>query len=236
MRNNRSVNMVQRRNAVKSNGRSRHIRAGVGAAPPTTVVTRSLHRMATVNLSTANPNGGTEIFFSFGTTLDSYDAYEQLCAQYEQYRIKNIKMWVRPNAQNLAGLTDAIDRIGASYALTNYSTCESFIDYDTQIAPSQNEIYRRDKVQITKLDGAGWHQIASFTPKVRFDSTTISLPALVTSNDWLSTAYPELRHLGVRGVFKQDSDFWGTTASTAARMSVYYTATVEFRGLKNAAT
>ena len=226
-------NGTMRANRRRTGNRSRVNRAGVGAAAPLQQVTRHLHRMAVTGLNAQNANGGTENFFSYSVSLDDFAASLQLADQYEQYKITNVRYWVRPNAQNLAGLTDPVDRIGAAFALKNFSTAETFIDYDTQVAPNQSEIYRRDKVNVVKLDHDGWKQIANFTPKVRFDTTTNALPALVSSNDWLSTRYPELNHLGIRGVFKQDSDFWGTSITDCARMSIYITATVQFRGLKS---
>lgn len=233
MSNQVAIRNNNRRRVAKSNGRRRVNRAGIGARPPTAVITRNLHRLANVNLSTSNPNGGTEHFFQLGAALDEFEAHSQLVEQYEQYKITNIKIWARPNAQNVGNIADPISQIGACFALKNYSVAETFIDYDSQIAPSQSEILRRDKVSVIKLDHDGWKQLASFTPKVRFDTETNALPALVTSNDWLSTNYPELNHIGLRGVLKQDSGFWGSTSTTSARVTFYITLTVQFRGLKS---
>lgn len=222
---------INHRRKQGSNGRRRM--ATTAARAPNAIVSRQLHRLATVNLSTTNPNGGTEHFFQLGARLDDYDAHTQLIEQYEQYKITNLRIMIRPNAQNAAGIADPINKIGAAFALKNFTSIECFIDYDTETAPNQAEIIRRDKVKLTLLNRDGWQEIASFTPKVRFNTAANSLPAMVTSTDWLSTDFPDLAHAGLRGVFKHDSDFWGTTASSAAKVSLYYTATVHFRGLKS---
>lgn len=201
---------------------------------PTTCITRRLHRLAVVGLNASNSNGGTESYVSLNTTLGQFDATAQLAEQYEQYRITNLKIEVRPNCQNVSGLTDAVDRIAACYALNNYSVAEMFIDYDSSVAPTQAEIYRRDKFKNYRINPDAWKTISNFKPRAKFNTNVNSLPALVAPNtEWLSTDFTDIPYLGVRGVFKQDSDFWGVSASDSARFSVYYSATVEFRGLKS---
>ena len=200
---------------------------------PNTIVVRKLHRMATVGLNSVNANGGTEAFVALNTTINQFGSASEMLTQYEKYRIRNLKIEIRPNCQNVGGLSDAVDRIAACYALNNFSTAEMFYDPNTETAPDQEEVYGRDKLKIYRINPDAWKCIGDFRPKPRFTTSANALPALISKDEWLSTDFPDIPHVGLRGVFKQDSSFWGATASDSARFSVYFTATVEFQGYKS---
>ena len=204
------------------------------AMEPTSIVKRRLHRIAVVGLTVPNNNGGTEAGLALNTSLGEFNAATQLVQQYEQYRMTNLRIWIRPNAQNLGGLAGPVDKFAACYALNNYSVAEVFLDFDTAVVPTVQETIRRDKLNNIRVNPDGWTKLASFKPRAKLDTNTNSLPAVVFPNsEWLSTEFADITYLGLRGQLKQDSDFWGINTADCARFTVYYTADFEFRGLKS---
>lgn len=187
-----------------------------------------------MGLTVGNNNGGTEAGLALNTSLGEFNAAPQLKQQYEQYRMTKLRIWVRPNVQNLTGLADPVDKIAACYALNNYSVAEVFLDYDTPTVPTVQETIRRDRLNNIRINPDGWTKLANFRPRAKLDTSSNNLPGVVLPNsEWLSTDYDDITYLGLRGLLKQDSDFWGTTATDCARFTVYYTADFEFRGLKS---
>lgn len=217
---------------MPKNGNNRQVsrrRPTPNPMAPTTVVKRTLHRMATFGMTAQNVNGGTEGYIHMDVCLNDFDAATQLVQQYEQYKITSMKVQVRPNLSN----TSTRIQLQAMYGFIESGTMEFFIDYDSTSSPTQQETYRRDRLIMKRFSPGAWTTIAKFKPKVKFDRSDNSLPALVTGNEWLSTQFPDLNYNGLRGIFKQDSTFWGTTSTTCAQVSIYYSIEVEFRGLKS---
>lgn len=222
----RNFNFGQRRqpNPPRRNPQA----ARAPATGPTSVITRKCNRIGKLSLNQSNPNGGTITFNTIGFQLQDIQGSDTLKDSYEQYRVRRIDVFMKPDVSNVSNLTTANQLVAMQVALQTM-TVYSYIDYDTSSLPTEQTMLGRDQLRIKALDPHNFRLIASFTPRTKDNTTGVVYPA----NTWYSTDNDAIKFLGLAIRAAQDSDFWGTTLSTTAGVAVSYKYTLEFRGMKS---
>lgn len=228
-RNNRQRAPRRRNN---NNGRPRTLNAPSLDANRT--VKRTFNSITTLNLSSVNPNGGTERYFNLAYSLSEFPGSENTVKAYEQYRFEKIEIWMRTSLQNVAGLTGQAKYSGM-YSAVNSTRVDSFIDYDTDAPPTNSaQITSRDQLSSIALQTSRWTKVAAYVPRARLSDASNSLPALVLPNasSWISTQFDDIEWLGLRGGLYSDGDQWGTSSSTSLKIEVFCKVAVACRGLR----
>jgi hypothetical protein len=179
------------------------------------------------------PNGGSKAFATVLNPLTSFAGSSSLLAQYEQFRIRGIKVYARSDSTNLGGVNPGA-RFLAAYQLAEFSTIATYIDYDSFSAPTESDFLGRDAMKIRSLRPGQFNLIAAYVPRVRLSDVANNLPALVPQNNstWISCSFADLDWLGLNLRITQDCPFWGLDAGNCARAQLFIKADVEFRGLK----
>lgn len=225
--NNNRRNNNARNRAPRNNRRRPNVPARSPATGPGTVVQRTANRIGRVSLTQTNPNGGTILFSTLAFQLADLQGSDTLVNSYEQYRVRKIDVFMKPDITKADGLASA-DRLVAIQSALNTTTIYSYVDYDTLSVPTEQTILGRDSLKIRALDPHAFRKIASFTPRTKNGDTGVVYPA----STWYSTENANLRFLGLAFRATQDSSLWGTTASDAAAVTISYKYHLEFRGLK----
>jgi hypothetical protein len=193
--------------------------------------TRVLNRITNEALLTNGPNGGTVLYATLLNPLSSFQGYDSLVNQYDQYQITNFEVYARPDTVNQVNL-NAINRFAAIYTAANNTTVSTYVDYDSYSAPNEQQFLGRDALKIRSLAGGTYRLIAKYRPRVRFSDSVNNLPALVTNNQWVNSEFADLDWLGLAMRFTSDSGLWGNDATNCLKVQLFIKATVRFRGLK----
>lgn len=198
------------------------------AQGPDKTATRLLNKLSTLSLTETNVNGGTRRYTAISPTLNEFYAAGATKLMYEQFRVKNIQIFCRPNTSNINAVAST-DRILAIIGANTSTTVASYVDYDTLTAPDERKILARDDLKIRVLDPTRFTKVADFRPRVYYTSTKTVWPL----DTWFScTDAGDVEWTGWQARIAQDSPLWGTSSSSSARISLYIVMAVEFKGLK----
>lgn len=107
---------------------------------------------------------------------------------------------------------------------------KSYIDYDTDTAPSAEDVLSRDKLDFKVMDSDRWTKVASFVPRIKQDTSSVVLPNRV---GWVTTDDTTIPQLGLQYQLNQHSNHFGTTSTSAAKAHVFVKMHIQFRGLKS---
>lgn len=185
--------------------------------------------------------GGVEAFFNFSNAVQQYIGSNFVKDNYEQYRVRNVKITMKPstatlnNGESPATTQDSILYQNSVYSLMNNTEVQSFVDYDTTITPqTYASMLARPNLKFRALAPNNWTQVASYTPK------TLTNPSFTTgppsnnfgANQWMSTQNLNAILHSLRGRVSNRSPLFNTQDNVAS-VDVILTIMVEMRGPKN---
>lgn len=183
--------------------------------------------------------GGVEGGFSIASAISDYIGSSFISDNFEQYKVTNVEVLMKPSAAALSPPTTTQDSIiyqNSVYSAMNQTYVQSFIDYDSDQNPSFAECQTRPNLKVRALMPNNWTKIASFSPKTLSNqSATGSAPTITFANEWLSTNNLTTLQFGVRGLCTNDSPVFDTQDNICS-VDVRVTATVHMRGPKNDTT
>lgn len=220
----------QRRNGRNRNRRRYFPSAKTQVVNANRVTSRIVNRISNVSLNAAGPNGGTRGYATVLNPLSAFAGSESLAAQYDQFRIRHISIYARPDTANSSNFTAG--QFNALYTAVNTTTVSSYVDYDTFAAPTESTFLGRDSMKIRSLPGGKFTLVANYSPRVRMSDAVNNLPALVPpTTSWISTEFADLDWLGLALRLTCDGGAWGVDANNCLRVQLFIKATVDFRGM-----
>jgi len=225
-------------NAVARRGRPRRRTANtvrvrrrprVTAAGSNTETMRTLRRITTLDMLDAD---GNDNFGSFNIvdSLTNYDGYENLANLFDQYQIRNCRVYI--SAMN-SSPSNAM-QILADIAATKVYSC---LDYDTDASLSFDQIFSRKGTRVQSLPGS-FLLVKSFVPKFLRSSPLITehgstLNPRVT---WYNTTAPTAGHAKFNGLKMYVKNYGGEpahdTAPTYQKFKMWIEIDVALRGSK----
>lgn len=198
------------------------------------ITSRVVNRISNVSLNTTGPNGGTRGYATVLNPLSAFAGSDSLTSQYDQFRIRNISVYARPDTANASNFTAG--QFNALYSAVNTTTISSYIDYDTFASPTEATFLGRDSMKIRSLPGGKFTLVANYSPRVRMSDAVNNLPALVPpTTSWISTEFADLDWLGLALRTTCDGAAWGVDANNCLRIQLFIKATVDFRGMSKPA-
>lgn len=206
------------------------------------VHTRTFRAISRIFLqSTDTTQGGVESFFNFTTPVEDYTGADFVKNNYEQFRVKNVKITMKPSTATLNNgeapttTQESIIYQNSVYSLMNNTEVQSFVDYDTVITPqSYASMLARPNLKFRALAPNNWTQVASFVPKTLTNpSFTGTAPSITFgANTWMSTENTGALLHSLRGRVSNRSPIFNTQDNVAS-VDVMLTILVEMRGPKN---
>lgn len=187
---------------------------------------RTLSRIQNINLLENNPNGGVRQFGQQSILLNDFQGSESIQNMYEQYRFTNVQMFMRPALKGIANN----NRLAAlSHAAANYTSVQSFVDYDTTSPPTSQEVEGRSDLKSLMLPGGAWTKVASFRPKLLINGGSHQF---ADNTYWISTNFPSAYNIGLRYLIENGCNGFSTTTGTRAQVQVLIRARIATKGLK----
>jgi len=145
---------------------------------------------------------------------------------YEQYRFTNVQIFMRPSLKGVANN----NRLGAlSHASANFTTVQSFVDYDSATPPTSQEVEGRSDLKSRCLPGGKWTKVASFRPKLLINGGSHQF---ADNTYWISTNFPSAYNIGLRYLLENGCNGFSTTTGTRAQVQVLIRARLATKGLK----
>lgn len=190
--------------------------------------------------SSSTIDNGFQGYFSVAYPIGDYVGTDFISQCFDQYRVKNVQVLMRPSATLINGgdaptsATDSIKFQTSIYSLMNGTHCAAFIDYDTDVNPTEVECLQRPNLKLQSLKSDAWTMIASFSPKTLSNQSGTGAAPNITFNSstWLDTTNLNAKQFGVRGMINNASPLWAVNTNEPA-VELMVTATVEMRGPKN---
>lgn len=209
------------------------------------VVTRQFRYTTQLAMTDENTvQGGVETFFNFDNAISDYLGSEYIQQNHEQFRVVRIKLMARPSTglypapsadATIATVIDTLQLQVSQYNLANFTEVQSYVDYDTQTAPTTyDEILIRPNTKIQCLKPTDWTMIASFRPKLQMVVPDSSSPNLVLkTSEWQSTNYLSANLYGLQGRFSNRYNGPNISLPLRQGIDIFAIATVEMRGVRN---
>lgn len=170
------------------------------------------------------------------SALDQYIGNEFVSENYEQYKVTNVEVLMKPSATTLVPPTTTQTSIiyqNSVYSLMNSTYVQSFVDYDSDVNPSFNDCLSRPSLKTRALQPNNWTKIASFVPRtVSNQAAGNTAPTNTYSKHWMSTTNMDTKLFGLRGVISNPSPLFDTQDNVAA-VDFRVTITVQMKGPKN---
>jgi hypothetical protein len=188
--------------------------------------------------STNASQGGVEGFFGFSIDLSQLPGSDYVRDNFEQYQVKKIKVMMKPSPATLDVPTDIAQSISYQncvYSLMNGTNAESFIDYDTSVAPGNyNELLTRPNLKIRGLQPNNWTMVADFQPRTLSNPSGASTAPSITwgPDKWLSTDNFSVPFRGLRGRVSNRAPVLDGQDQVAC-VDVIFSVDVHMRGPKN---
>lgn len=185
--------------------------------------------------------GGVQGFFGYTNSVGELPGSAYIRNNFEQYRVRRIKVLMKPSSAFLNGgsapgsVQDSIFYQNSIYSLMNGTEVESFIDYDSTVAPgAYNELLTRPNLKMVALKPNNWTMVASYEPRTMSNpSFTSSSPTITWSPMmWMSTENMDAPLRGLRGRVSNRSQVFDTQDNLVA-VDVLITFDVQMRGPKN---
>jgi hypothetical protein len=231
---------------VRNNNNRRQPR--IRGAKPTRIATsnyagtsRTFRGIGTSFLQIANAQqGGVEGYFTVTNPLSAYVGSDFVSNNFEQYRVRRVKVYAKPSIAALTTPTTTQSSIlyqNSIYSICNQTECQSFIDYDTSVNPTYAEILARPNMRMKALAPNSWTMIADFAPKTLTNSSNSGTTPSNTFNSdmWISTNQMDASQYGLRGRFSNRSNVLDTQDNVAS-VDTLVSLLVEMRGPINNAT
>jgi len=206
------------------------------------VNTRTFRATSRIFLQGVNTTqGGVEAYFNFSAPVSSYIGSQFVENNYEQYRVKNCKITMKPstatlnNGEQPSTTQESILYQNSVYSLMNNTEVQSFIDYDTSITPqTYSSMLARPNLKFRALAPNNWTQVASFVPKTLTNPSFTNGPPSNNfgANQWMSTMNIDALLHSLRGRVSNRSPAFDTQDNVAS-IDVMLTIMVEMRGPKN---
>lgn len=204
--------------------------------------TRTFRATSRIFLQGTNATqGGVEAYFNFSAPVSSYIGSQFVENNYEQYRVRNCKITMKPSTATLnnglqpSTTQESILFQNSVYSLMNNTEVQSFIDYDTTITPqSYASMLARPNLKFRALAPNNWTQVASFIPKTLTNPSFTNGPPSnnFSSNQWMSTSNIDALLHSLRGRVSNRSPAFDPQDNVAS-VDVILTLCVEMRGPKN---
>lgn len=203
------------------------------------MTTRKFRGISTIFLQAASASGsgnGTQSGFSITSALDQYIGNEFVSDNYEQYKVTNVEVLMKPSATALTAPSSTLSSItyqNCVYSLMNSTYVQSFVDYDSDVNPSFNDCLSRPSLKTRALSPNNWTKIASFTPRtVSNQAASNTSPTNTFARHWMSTTNMDTKLFGLRGLISNPSVCFDTQDNVAA-VDFRVTITVQMKGPKN---
>lgn len=179
---------------------------------------------------------GVQGGFAFTSTLSAYQGSEFVSNNFEEYKISNVEVLMKPSGGVLTTPTNTQEAIlyqNSIYSAMNSTYVQSFIDYDTNVNPTFTECQQRPNLKVRALQPNNWTKIASYTPRsVSNQSASGSGPSTMFQNQWMSTNNLGVELFGVRGLCSNTAPVFDTQDNVMS-VDVRLTITVHMKGPKN---
>lgn len=185
--------------------------------------------------------GGVAGFYGYTNSVGELPGHEFIKNNFEQYRVRRVKILMKPSTAFLNGgsppsnTQESIIYQNSVYSLMNGTEVESFIDYDSTIAPGNyNELLTRPNLKVKALKPNNWTMIADYEPRSMTNpSFTSSSPTITWSPMvWMSTENMDTPLRGLRGRVTNRAQVFNTQDNVVA-VDVMITFSVQMRGPKN---
>lgn len=187
--------------------------------------------------SSSGSGNGTESGFAITNALSSYTGTDFVSDNYEQYKVTNVEILMKPSAATLnngeqpSSTLESILYQNSVYSGMNQTYVQSFVDYDTATNATFSECLLRPSVKTRALAPNNWTKIASFTPRTLANPTGGAAPSNNFANYWMSTDNLSAPLYGLRGVASNPSPCFDTQDNVMC-VDVRVTLTVSMRGQK----
>lgn len=241
--------MFRGRNSNRRGRASRGRRGGPRRPAPRQRVAMSNNRVATRTLRATTrvflqfddaQQGGVERSFGFSNSIGEYIGSDYIADNFEQYRVSRVKVLMKPSSAALnnglqpANVGESIKFQNSVYSLMNNTEVQSFVDYDSDLAPTYTNCLTRPNLRMRALAPNNWTMIASYAPKTLSNpSNTSGVPSITFGNStWMTTKNMSVTLRGLRGRVSNRSPVFDTQTNVAC-VDVMFAATVHMRGFKN---
>lgn len=183
---------------------------------------------------------GTQSGFSIVSAVSSYVGSNFVSDNFEQYKVTNVEVLMKPSAATLNGGTaptttqEAIAYQNSVYSAFNSTYVQSFIDYDSDVNPTFTECLTRPSLKTRALAPNNWTKVASFTPRTLTNpSASGASPSNQFAAHWMSTENMDAKLFGLRGLLSNPSPVFDTQDNVMC-VDTRVTLTVQMKGPKNA--
>lgn len=204
------------------------------------VTTRKFRGISQIFFQATSASGsgnGTEGGFSIASALDAYQGSDFVSNNFEQYKVTNVEVLMKPSAATLEAPTDVAASLSYQnrvYSAMNQTYIQSFIDYDTDANPTFVECLQRPNLKTRALSPNNWTKVASFTPRtVSNQAAGNTAPTNTYNRHWMSTTNLDTKLFGFRGLGSNPCPVFDTQDNVMC-IDTRVTVTVQMRGPKNA--
>lgn len=194
--------------------------------PPRVHRFKRMCKLDNISASITNLGVGSGISLAYQFTLDSLPNYTEFTNLYDLYKINGIKLTFVPSASEYINSTTS-----GTANQNGFQRFASVLDFDDTSTPvNENELLQYSSLKQTP----GWATHSRyFKPRVNTVVEGIvgaTLASSSTAPKWISTANPEVEHLGVK-IFVPPP-IAGSSVSAAITYTVYATYYVSCRNVK----
>lgn len=179
---------------------------------------------------------GVQTGFSLTSALSDYQGHEFVENNFEQYKIQNVEILMKPSASALEyadTVAGSIKYQSSIYSAMNQTYIRSFVDYDTDTNPTLEECEQRPNLKVRALAPNNWTKIASYSPRTLTNpSSSGGAPSNNFNRHWMSTNNMDVKLYGLRGIGTNPAPIFDTQDNVNA-VDVRVTITVHMRGPKN---
>lgn len=206
--------------------------------------TRKFRAVANIFCQQSGTSGLNGVLGAFAYTfpLSSYTGYTFVEDNFEEYKVTNVEVLMKPSAGTLNNgtapttTTESILYQNSVYSAMNGTYALSFIDYDTATNPTFGECQTRVNLKTRALSPNNWTMIASFQPRTLSNQGfSGGTPSNTFANMWMSTNNMGAQLYGVRGIIANSAPVFDTQDNVLA-VDVRLQLTVQMRGPKNTNT